>query len=80
MGRVLEGGSGLKKTSNIAVLPLNYLDLGYVGINKVGSNSSFYLAVNPSVDINTYFVVKLPDGFINPNYTLFNTSCDNGKS
>jgi hypothetical protein len=67
----------LKQTSNLMVLPVNFVDIGYAGINRVGANSTFYLAVNPSVDITSYFVVKLPSGFINPNYTLFNSSSTN---
>jgi hypothetical protein len=73
-------GLVLKQTSNLAVVGLNYLDIGYVGINQVNKCSTFYLAVNPSVDITTYFVVKLPLGFVNANYSLFNSSCDNGKA
>ena len=70
-------GLVLKQTSNLTTLPVNFVDIGYAGINRVGQDSTFYLAVNPSVDITSYFVVRLPDGFINPNYTLFNSSSSN---
>jgi hypothetical protein len=67
-----------KRTSNLALLSLNSLDLGYVGSNKVGSPSTFYIVFNPSVDITTYFLVKFPMGFLNRNYTAFSYNCAQG--
>lgn len=68
-----------KPSSNLALLSLNSLDLGYVGLNIVGSPSTFYVSVNPSVDINTYFIIKFPSGFLSKNYSAFSTSISSGK-
>ena len=46
----------MHQTGNLATVPVNYLDLGYSSIIIVGSPTTFYLTINPSIDINTYFV------------------------
>lgn len=65
----------MHQTGNLATVPVNYLDLGYSSIIIVGSPTTFYLTINPSIDINTYFVIKIPLDLISSQYNLFNYSC-----
>lgn len=65
----------LKATSNLAIAPFNFVDVGYIGANRVNKPTVFYLTINPSIDVTTYFIVKFPPDFISNQYNIFPYSC-----
>ncbi len=69
----------LKQTSTLSTTPHLFLDLGYVGLNIVGSSSVFFVAFKPATDVTSYIVIKFPSGFLSREFGRFAPNCSQGS-
>lgn len=57
-----------------SVLPTQ-LSLVYSSPRVINSPTTLTFTITPTVDINSYFVLKFPEDGLNDEYQLFNPSC-----
>jgi hypothetical protein len=65
----------LKSTTPLGATTYSALSLGFGISNIVGTPTTFFLSVTPSIDITSYFVVKFPNNFISDQFNIFKPNC-----